>query len=232
MNFKYKIINENFMEVGYKNSSVDIIIQNPPYKKIDSNSKIKKQLIEQQIAVSNQYAAFILIAMNLLKERGSLVAITPRSFCNGKYFVDFRVSLLKLGTFKAIHLYESRNSLFREDYVLQENIIYHLVKKIPNNQDKVTIYHSDNQQQSEVTKYIVDYAELIHPDDKEMMIRILKDERDKEIVRKSKKFKYTLEDLNISISTGPFVDFREENKYKNKDNKQLFLPYIFQNILI
>lgn len=227
VNFKYKIVNVNFMEEGHKNSSVDIVIQNPPYKKIDSNSKIKKQLIEQDVAASNQYAAFVLIAMNLLKARGSLVAITPRSFCNGKYFTDFRTALFKLGTFKAIHLYESRKALFRDDYVLQENIVYHLVKKIPNNQDKVAIYHSDDEQMTEVKKYEVDYAELIHPDDKEKVIRILKDERDKEIVRKIKKFKCTLEDLNISISTGPFVDFREEKIFKDKNSEQEFLPYIF-----
>lgn len=225
--FKYKIINKNFMEEGYKNSAVDIVIQNPPYKKIDSNSNIKKHLIDQHITASNQYAAFVLIAMNLLKARGSLVAITPRSFCNGKYFKEFRVSLSELGTFEALHLYESRKSLFRDDYVLQENIVFRLTKKLSNNQDKVAIYHSHDELMDDVKKYEIDYAELIHPDDPEKIIRILKNDRDKDIVKKIRKFNNNLEDLNLSVSTGPFVDFREEDKLKSIDKIQNISPYIF-----
>lgn len=223
----FNILNKNFMLDGQNNVKVDYIILNPPYKKIDSSSGLKKKLIEQNIMVPNEYAAFVLISKNILKVGGSLVALTPRSFCNGHYFEKFRIDLLKDSKFKDVHLYESRQSLFRDDQVLQENIVYHIVKYNMNSKDKVNIYYSYNENLKNNKKYQIEYSEFIHPDDATQVIRVLKNQRDKEITELMSKFHTTLDELGINVSTGPFVDFREKDELKTASFKDNSIPYLF-----
>lgn len=223
----FKIINENFMVTGYNNKKFDYVILNPPYKKIDGSSELKKHLLGKKIIVPNEYAAFVLISKDLLVEGGGLVAITPRSFCNGQYYGKFREDLLSDSTFKDIHLYELRNSLFKEDSVLQENIVYHILKKRFNYRDKIAINYSSNEKLDDLITYEIDYAELVHPYDEANIIRVLKSERDKEIVKQMEKFTMTIDDLNMSVSTGPFVDFREGKELKSVDSELETFPYIF-----
>ena len=62
---------------------------------------------------------------------GELVAITPRSFCNGPYFKPFREDFLETMSLRRLHVFESRSAAFSGDAVLQENIIFHAVKGAP-----------------------------------------------------------------------------------------------------
>ena len=52
---------------------------------------------------------------------GQIVAIIPRSFCNGPYYRSFRDFILERAAIKQIHLFGSRNKAFMDDNVLQEN---------------------------------------------------------------------------------------------------------------
>lgn len=223
----FNILNKNFMIDGQNNVKVDYIILNPPYKKIYSRSILKKKLIDQNVFVPNEYAAFVLISKRLLKVGGALVALTPRSFCNGHYFKKFRIELLKDSKFKDVHLYESRQSLFRGDQVLQENIVYHIVKNKLSLNDKVNIYYSYNENFKNNKKNQIGYSEFIQPDDETRVIRVLKNQRDKEITEQMSKFHTTLDDLGISVSTGPFVDFREKDHLKTSFFKDNSIPYVF-----
>jgi adenine-specific DNA-methyltransferase len=81
----------------------------------------------------NLYTAFVALALQQLEPGGQLVAITPRSFCNGTYYEPFRRFLLDLSALVAIHVFESRKSTFRDDDVLQENVIFHLQRAVPQN---------------------------------------------------------------------------------------------------
>jgi len=113
-----------FQEKRQDPRTYDIVITNPPYKKILSGSFHRKMLSEIGIETTNLYSAFIAISLELLLENGYLVGITPRSFCNGLYFKRFRNLLYKKSSFKRIHLFHSRKKAFSEDDVLQENIIF------------------------------------------------------------------------------------------------------------
>ena len=57
-----------------------------------------------------------------------MVAICPRSFCNGPYFKPFREQFLDLMSLRRLHVFESRSAAFQRDKVLQENIIVHAVR--------------------------------------------------------------------------------------------------------
>lgn len=66
--------------------SFDFAILNPPYRKIASCSQERALLSKIGIEATNLYAAFLALAVRLLAPGGQMVAITPRSFCNGPYF--------------------------------------------------------------------------------------------------------------------------------------------------
>jgi len=69
----------------------DVAIMNPPYRKLRSDTTEREHLRAVGIETSNLYAAFVWLALKLLKNGGELVAITPRSFMNGPYFRPARV---------------------------------------------------------------------------------------------------------------------------------------------
>ena len=59
------------------------VIMNPPYKKIHSASAHRSALRRSGIETSNLYTGFMFLAALCLAEGGEMVAIVPRSFCNG-----------------------------------------------------------------------------------------------------------------------------------------------------
>ena len=104
-------------------------ILNPPYKKINNNSEHRKLLRKAGIETVNLYSAFLALTILLMEKGGQIVAIIPRSFCNGVYYKPFRELLLKNCAIEHIHIFKSRNKAFQDDAVLQENIIIKLIKQ-------------------------------------------------------------------------------------------------------
>jgi adenine-specific DNA-methyltransferase len=61
-------------------------ILNPPYRKIHSQSNHRLLLRTVGVETVNLYTAFVALSLELLEKGGELVAILPRSFCNGLYY--------------------------------------------------------------------------------------------------------------------------------------------------
>ncbi|MDR3699893.1 MAG: Eco57I restriction-modification methylase domain-containing protein [Candidatus Sulfopaludibacter sp.] len=99
------------------------VILNPPYKKINSASEHRLILRRMGIETVNLYTAFVALSLAMMRSGGQLVAIIPRSFCNGPYYRPFRDFLLGRAALRHMHLFASRNQAFKDDDVLQENII-------------------------------------------------------------------------------------------------------------
>ncbi|MBI3447764.1 MAG: Eco57I restriction-modification methylase domain-containing protein, partial [Acidobacteria bacterium] len=102
----------------------DCVVLNPPYRKMRTESRERRLLRRIGIETSNLYSGFLALASQLLEPGGQLVAITPRSFCNGTYFEAFRRSFLSTVRFRRLHVFESRDRAFSDDDVLQENVIF------------------------------------------------------------------------------------------------------------
>lgn len=179
-------------------------ILNPPYKKILSSSEHRRLLRLANVETVNLYSAFVSLALLRLKDKGELVAIIPRSFCNGNYYKSFRYLITDNAAINKIHLFESRNSAFKDDDVLQENIIVHLVKGAK--QQNVTISRSTDDSFSDLTKQEFAFEQIIHSDDSERFIHIPSGGENH--IYNSNSIKYDLLDLNLQVSTGPVVDFR------------------------
>lgn len=227
--FSSEINQTNFLEAGASMLSEDLFksprrlkinyaILNPPYRKINSNSDERKLLNSIGLETSNLYTAFIAITVKLLDLGGQLVAITPRSFCNGPYFKPFRRLFLGTMQLKRVHVFNSRNRAFREDNVLQENIIFHAVKE-ERSQEKVVISSSDGPEGTSQTIRKINYAELIHPGDPEFFIRLPTDNNDTFITQRMESYKHSLQDLGISVSTGRVVDFRAREFLRAEPNQ-------------
>src|SRR3989338_1036996 len=116
-------------------------ILNPPYKKICASSKHRKLLRMVGIETVNLYTAFVALTMLLMEKGGEVVAIIPRSFCNGSYYRPFRNLILRTCSIRQLHLFESRSQAFRDDEVLQENVIIHLAKGEPQGSVIVSTSH-------------------------------------------------------------------------------------------
>ena len=136
--FSAELHSEDFIETavslvrgdlfGASKTPFNAAILNPPYRKINSDSHTRRLLREAGIETSNLYTGFIALAAKLLCEAGEMVAICPRSFCNGPYFKPFREQFLDMMSLRRLHEFESRSAAFQQDDVLQENIIIHAVK--------------------------------------------------------------------------------------------------------
>ncbi|MGR6128261.1 Eco57I restriction-modification methylase domain-containing protein [Paenibacillus sp. SER-28] len=209
----------------------DCAILNPPYRKIHSSSLERKFLRRISIETSNLYSAFVILAIRLLKSNGELVAITPRSFCNGPYFKSFRKEMLNETTFFQIHTFESRRSIFSDDGVQQENVIFKLIKeKLKNNYN--VIISSSFANTDEIVKYTIRYDQFVHPNDKELFIRILKNDSGYKISDKIDRLGNSIQDLGISVSTGRVVDFRFKEYLYNQPlhgTVPLIYPFHFED---
>ena len=136
--FSATVLNEDFIAAAAPMVRGDLFashrprfnaaIVNPPYRKIRSDSAARLLLRSAGIETSNLYTGFVALITRLLADRGELVAITPRSFCNGPYFKPFRTDFLETMSLRRLHVFESRSAAFSRDDVLQENIIFHAVK--------------------------------------------------------------------------------------------------------
>lgn len=180
-------------------------ILNPPYKKINSNSPHRLALRRVGIETVNLYAAFVALAVALAAPGGQIVAIIPRSFCNGPYYRPFRDFILEHSAIRHIHLFESRTQAFKDDGVLQENIIIRLERG--ELQGDVTITTSTDNRFIDLTTHEHPFERIVLPDDPERFIHI-PTSGEKNAIEQSPAIRYSLDDLGIKISTGPVVDFR------------------------
>ncbi|GLZ06295.1 hypothetical protein Acsp03_37610 [Actinomadura sp. NBRC 104412] len=186
-------------------SNFDLVIQNPPYAKLGKFSAPRIAVREVGADAPNVYAAFLALATAALKPHGQLVAITPRSFCNGPYFGAFRSYLLDQIALDRIHIFESRSIVFADTGVLQENVVFSGTKG--GSRDQVLLSTSNGHEDKESRRNVA-YTDVVHPGDPHQFVRITANDEDIEIAERMLSLPATLESLGIKVSTGRVVDFR------------------------
>lgn len=191
---------EGLQDQGYTHA-----ILNPPYKKINSRSAHRMALRTVGIETVNLYSAFVALAVGQAAPGGQIVAIIPRSFCNGPYYRPFRDFILKRAAIRHMHLFESRNKAFRDDEVLQENIIIHLERD--SQQGPITVTTSTDDSFSDLTTHEHPFDRIVFPDDPERFIHV-PTTTEKSAIELLPFVRYSLADIGVKVSTGPVVDFR------------------------
>lgn len=222
IDFRFRVISECYISGSAKNlhsnpgfaDSYNCAILNPPYAKINSNSSTHRTLKELGIQTGNLYSAFIAITLFQLAKHGQIVAITPRSFCNGTYFKSFRKLLLGYSSLEHVHVYESRRDVFRDDAVLQESIIYRL--SVGRQAKKLLISSSYSPVDVCSIAREIPFDEVVVPDDKHYYIRLPVTEEDRALAQRIRALPKCLGDLGVTVSTGRVVDFKVRSYLRRK----------------
>jgi adenine-specific DNA-methyltransferase len=235
----FVIHNEDFISAAVSSLRSDLFsppsplfnaaIVNPPYRKLRSDSTARLLLRSIGIETSNFYSAFVTLILRLLAEGGELVAITPRSFCNGPYFTPFRMELLKTASLRRLHLFGSRSAAFGEDDVLQENVIVHVVKG-ELQPPSVVLSTSSGRPHSAVSERKASYQDVVSPNDSEKFIHIGIEDHHAHSKAAVERLGVTLDELGLTVSTGRVVDFRARAFLRQEpasDTAPLVYPFHF-----
>ena len=233
ISFKYTIHIADFIKAAtsclYSAEKFDLAILNPPYGKIKSGCEQWRLLKKYGLPRSNLYAAFMTLAAISLKDGGTLVSITPRSFCNGPYFLPFRKAFLAQMSLRHIHVYTSRNKAFGDDGVLQENIILSAQKSRERNEIRIT--SSDSPLDRDISIQTLEHHELVNANDRNLVIHLLRNNNERDISRFVNALKCNLHDLDINVSTGRVVDFRARHLLR-KPNDAGSVPLLLPSNLV
>ncbi len=213
---------------GRKQEKYSHVIMNPPYKKIATKSEHRLALRKAGIEAVNLYSGFVGLAINKMIEGGELVAIIPRSFCNGPYYLPFRELLLNNTSIQHIHIFEKRNDAFSDNDVLQENIIIHCVKGTSQGEVVITSspsadFHIDEESgefsATDLTIRKVPFNKIVSSNDKDKFIHIAASPRDQKVIDRLSSFNCKLNDLELKVSTGPVVGFRLRSQLRQNYSK-------------
>ena len=105
--------NQKYWEMQKSKGLFDIVISNPPYLKIRKEAAESVCMSEIVHGQPNMYFLFMAMAVKMLRTNGEFVFITPRSWTSGTYFKSFRSYFMDSMDIQRVHLFESRNSVFK-----------------------------------------------------------------------------------------------------------------------
>jgi adenine-specific DNA-methyltransferase len=186
-------------------SDFDAVIMNPPYFKVTKASAYARVMEDVVHGQPNIYAFFLAAAAQMLKPGGDLVAITPRSFCNGLYFRGFRHWFFERMALDRLHLFESRSEAFQD--VLQESLIT-ASHRLGQTSSTVTISSSRGLDLHAVENTVLPTAKVIDDSSGHANIRIPANAADLAISDVVESWPHRFRELGLRISTGPVVMFR------------------------
>jgi adenine-specific DNA-methyltransferase len=186
----------------------DGAIMNPPYFKLRKDSaeaRLMERIVHGQ---PNIYAFFMALAARLLKPNGEIVAITPRSFCNGLYFRGFRQWYFERVALDHIHIFQSRTDTFKHANVLQESIITK-VHRLGTPSPMVTVTASFGADLVKgLRRSAVPADHIIDNSAGDCVVRIPESEDDRAIMQLVESLPLRFSETGLRISTGPVVLFR------------------------
>lgn len=210
---------------GGGSQTFDAAIVNPPYGKLSTASSSYRMLQAVDCETVNLYTAFVNLLVALLRPQGEIVAITPRSFCNGPYFKPFRRRILKAAPLRRIHVFESRTAAFKHDSVLQENVILHAVKGGEEGHS-VQISQSAGHEDGPVRSRVFPADEVVSPGDPEAFIHIPTSQEHLIARDGVLRLGSNLAGLGLQVSTGRVVDFRARDHLR-QDPTSGAIPLIY-----
>jgi adenine-specific DNA-methyltransferase len=186
----------------------DAAILNPPYFKIGVGSAHALAMEDVFQGQSNIYMLFMARAADLLRANGEMVAITPRSFCGGLYFKNFRRWFFSRMTLRHVHLFECRRSTF--DDVLQESVITHTQRSgvaVPSTTITTCLGRDIPAKLEELT---LPSAKVLDDTSGDMVLRIPSTAEDAAVVDAVESWPDRFAELGLQVSTGRVVLFRAE----------------------
>lgn len=213
------ISGQNYITEEEKNI-YDIVICNPPYKKIRKDSEESVCMREYVFGQPNLYMLFMCKAINNLKNGGKFVFITPRSWTSGNYYKLTRRFVLENLNLTDLLLFEDRDKVFDGEDVLQETLI--------------TIGEKNTQQEPLINICTLPYIDAV---DNVMKVNakeiksigadnyllLPSSKEDLQIIDQMSSITDTFESLGYCFKTGPVVEFRNRDVL-SLGNKDGYVP--------
>lgn len=184
------------------------VIMNPPYFKLGKRSAYADIMEDIVHGQPNIYAFFLAVAANRLQPDGELVAITPRSFCSGLYFRNFRKWFFERMSLRHIHLFQSRTETFKEANILQESIITHS-RPCEKASSEVTLSRSLGRDLTPpLDMQTLPATTILDRTCDNLAVRIPETREDARILDSIEAWPARFQENGLRISTGPVVMFR------------------------
>ena len=216
LNLNYTVIKKDFLKVNIKliKNHFDLAVINPPYKK--NKHSFRYDANKVPLNISNDYASFMALAFMALKTEGQLISISPRSFCSGTYFKDFRDYLIQESYIENIHIFKSRINVFKKDSILQENIVCSL-RKSHKCSKSIEISHSkDLDFNIDYSKNIYRYQNIIKSQNDNHFIFLPESKSQQKSIEIVENLCSNMEKNEYMVKTGPIVPFRMKKLISNK----------------
>lgn len=206
----------------------DLIIGNPPYLRIMRNNPAALAMPTVVHGAPNLYFLFASMSLFNLKDEKEMVYIIPRSWTSGAYFRAFREYLLTNGKIEQIHLFTSRDQVFKEEQVLQETIIIK-IRKTLNTPDSVKITSSlSTKDFNNINTLYAPYSSVVAGND--LYVFMPTDENDIVTIQTINRYNNTLPDEGLRMRTGIVVDFRQWEDLRSEDGDDTVPLFYSQHI--
>ena len=200
----------------------DFVIGNPPYFKLKANDRRVKVVSGKINGHTNIYTLFMALSAKLLVPQGKACFIVPRSFCSGVYFSEFRRDLLRDVTPLAVHLFQSRDTVFETDKVLQENVIITFEKSSePKSRQywagsvNISTSKDDLSLQDTPINRQIPFRHFLNHRDEHFFFRLPTGVLDERILDVIDRWDGSLERYSLQVSTGRVVPFRSRSLLKD-----------------
>ena len=224
--FRCNVIQEDFLALAKGNlflpniGRFDFAISNPPYFKMspaDNNGG----------DAPNIYARFMEVTAGLLEPHGKMCFIIPRSFASGFYFKKFRKRFLSAMQLERIHIFEFRKDAFKNQGVLQENIITVFSKEDRFGDDVSISVSNGDQEISGSDPLSVPRSRLLDNSDRQLVLSLPISEGDLELLNLLDGWRSRLHDYGLEISTGPVVPFRAREVLLRQSSSRPTYPMLW-----
>lgn len=213
----YRVISDNYITsqegdfnqtlyASSKPDKFDLVIGNPPYKKIAKEASEAQAMPLVCYGAPNLYFLFASMSLFNLRDNGEMVYIIPRSWTSGAYFKAFRDYFLTEGKLSSLHLFVSRDKVFDKESVLQETIIVKVIKQkepLPYIEITSSVSNSDF---NNITRVTAPYNSIVS--EKERYVFLVTSNDELETLAKLSRFDDTLPSVGLKMKTGLTVDFR------------------------
>lgn len=205
----------------------DLIISNPPYAKMIRDDASAQAMSTVVHGVPNLYFLFASMSLFNLKDGAEMVYIIPRSWISGAYFTCFREYLLQYGRLVQIHLFVSRDKVFREE-VLQETMIIKVRKSVETPASILITSSQSDRDFNSITVIDVPYNSVIVGKYKYIFLPTCSD--DMAVIRKIHKYEKTLPEEGLRMRTGIIVNFRQWNALRKEPGDHIVPLFCSQHI--
>ncbi len=206
----------------------DLIIANPPYLRIARKDAEALAMPDVVHGAPNLYFLFAAMSLFNLRDGAEMTYILPRSWTSGLYFQRFREYLLTFGKLTHIHLFVSRDRVFKEEEVLQETLIIK-IKKTAITPECIDISSSQsNNDFDNVSTLTVPYSSVVAG--KDLYVFLPTSDEEMNVIHKIHRYARTFPEEGLRMRTGIVVDFRQWEELRKEPGAHVVPLFYSQHI--